>query len=178
MSAGSPEAYRLQPNGGIPNSQLPLLVYREAFPPSGDVARAFERIFAANGWTRSWRNGVFDYHHFHSTAHEVLGVSRGDVKVQFGGEGGPVIALEAGDAVAIPAGVAHRNCGQSADFEIVGAYDRGRDWDVRRGDPGELDAIAAAIAAVPAPTRDPLHGDTGALPSLWAAVPEAPPGVA
>lgn len=173
----SPEAHRLAPNGGIPNSDLPLLVYGGAVTPSGDVAAAFERIFAANGWTKSWRNGVFDYHHFHSTAHEVLGVSRGSVKVQFGGEGGPVMELAAGDAVAIPAGVAHCNVGQSADFEIVGAYDRGRGWDVKRGDPGELEAVSAAIAAVPAPEADPLHGETGDLPSLWAGVPEAPPGV-
>lgn len=173
----SPEALRLAPNGAIPNSDLPLLVYRGGVEPGGDVASMFERIFAANGWTRSWRNGVYDFHHFHATAHEVLGVSRGSVKVQFGGEGGPVVALEAGDAVAIPAGVAHRNVGQSADVEIVGAYDRGRDWDVRRDDPAELAEVKAAIAQVPAPEADPLHGDTGDLPSLWAGVPEAPPGV-
>ena len=177
MSA-SPEAHRLQPNGAIPNSKLPLLVYREAVAPGGDVARAFERIFAANGWTNSWRNGVYNYPHFHSTAHEVLGVSRGEAKIQFGGEGGPVVAVQAGDAVAIPAGVAHCNRGQSDDFEIVGAYDRGRDWDVRKGVPAELEAVKKAIAAVPAPRADPLHGETGELPSLWAGVPEAPPGVA
>lgn len=176
MSA-APETHRLQPRGGIPNSHLPLLVYRGAVPPSGDVARAFERIFAANGWTRSWRNGIFDYAHFHSTAHEVLGVSRGDVRVQFGGDDGPVLALGAGDVVAIPAGVAHCNKGQSRDFEVVGAYDRGRAWDLRRGDPVELEEVRAAIASVPVPGADPLHGETGALPSLWSGLPEAPPGV-
>jgi uncharacterized protein YjlB len=178
MTTGSPEAHRLDPNGGIPNSRLPLLVYREAFPPAGDVARAFERIFAANGWGASWRDGIFDYHHFHSTAHEVLGVAAGRVSVQFGGEGGPVVALEAGDAVAIPAGVAHCNRGQSDDLVVVGAYDRSRDWDVRRGDPRERAEVDAAIRSVPAPDTDPLHGEAGALPSLWAGVPEAPPGVA
>src|SRR4051794_7284641 len=84
MVAGSPEAHRLEPNGGIPNSALPLLVYRGAVPLSGDVAEAMQRIFAANGWGRGWRNGIYGFHHFHSTAHEVLGVSSGRVKVQFG----------------------------------------------------------------------------------------------
>jgi uncharacterized protein YjlB len=178
----SPEAHRLPPSGGIPNSSLPLLIYRGAVPvtgggDAGKLAGAFERIFAANGWTRSWRNGIYDFHHFHSTAHEVLGVSRGTVKVQFGGEGGPVIALETGDAVAIPAGVGHRNVAQSPDLEVVGAYDRGRDWDVCRGDLAESERVRAAIAEVPAPQSDPLHGETGELASLWAGVPEAPPGV-
>ena len=58
MVAGSPEAHRLEPNGGIPNSPLPLLVYREAVPPTGDRAEAMQRIFAANGWGRGWRNGI------------------------------------------------------------------------------------------------------------------------
>lgn len=170
----SPEAQRLPPNGAIPNSGLPLLVYRAAVAPTGDLAAAFERIFAANGWTKSWRNGVYDFHHFHSTAHEVLGVSRGKVKVQFGGEGGPVVALDPGDAVAIPAGVAHRNVGQSSDLEIVGAYDRGRPWDVRRGRPEEIEEVMAAIASVPAPRADPLHGETGDLAGLWAGIPGSP----
>src|SRR6476659_1862913 len=111
MTTGSPEAHRLPPNGGIPNSKLPLLVYTEAVPPEGDAARAMERIFEANGWGRGWRNGVYDFHHFHSKAHEVLGIAKGSVTVQFGGEGGPVIPLATGDVVAIPAGVAHCNKG-------------------------------------------------------------------
>lgn len=32
----------------------------------------FEMRFAENGWTGAWRDGVFDYHHFHVTTHEVL----------------------------------------------------------------------------------------------------------
>ena len=59
-----PETFFFEDDGRFPNSTLPLLVHREALPPD---ATAMEQAFAANGWSGSWRNGIFAYHHFHST---------------------------------------------------------------------------------------------------------------
>lgn len=159
------ETHRFADDGRFPNSALPLLVYRRALPP--DPA-AMERAFAANGWSNSWRDGVFDYHHFHSIAHEVLGVAAGEARVAFGGPSGREVTLRAGDVVVIPAGVAHRNMGASADLLVVGAYPGGADYDIRRGDPAEHAAAARAVAAVPVPESDPVRGGDGGLRRLWA----------
>ena len=158
------ETYRFDADDRFPNSRLPLLVYRGALPP--DPA-AMERAFAAHGWSNSWRNGIFDYHHFHSITHEVLGIAAGEVRVAFGGPSGRDVTVRAGDVVLIPAGVAHRNMGCSAGLLVVGAYPGGSDCDIRRGNPAERDVVAGALAAVPVPESDPVSGD-GGLRRLWA----------
>ena len=68
-----------------------------------------ERHFAARRWSNAWRNGIYPFHHFHSIAHEVLGIATGEVRVMFGGSAGQELMVQAGDVVVIPAGVAHRN---------------------------------------------------------------------
>lgn len=166
-----PEAHLFADDGRIPNSPLPLLLYRGAFVPdgAGDPAAAFVRLFAQNGWRGAWRNGIYPFHHFHSTTHEVLGVARGQARVRLGGERGAGLVLAAGDVVVIPAGVGHKNEGASPDFLVVGAYPEGRDWDLRRGDPAERPEVLANLASVPLPAADPIHGPNGPLPRLWAA---------
>ena len=130
-------------------------------------AAAIERRFAENGWGGGWRDGIYDFHHFHSNAHEVLGIARGSARVAFGGPHGAELALAAGDAVVIPAGVAHRNLGDSGDLLVVGAYPRGAAFDTRRGDPAEYAAVLRSSAAVAAPDSDPVDGADGALMRLW-----------
>jgi uncharacterized protein YjlB len=160
-----PLAFLFDDDGAIPNSHLPLLVYRAAVP--ADPA-AIERIFAANCWPPAWRDGVHPFHHFHSTAHEALGVARGEVTVLFGGPSGKVLTVRAGDTVVIPAGVAHCNKGQSSDLLIVGAYPETSDSpDLRRGHPAEHDAASRAARAVPLPDADPVGGAAGALSKAW-----------
>ena len=163
-----PEAYRFADDGRFPNSALPLLVHRRALPP--DPA-AMERAFAAHGWSNAGRNGIFGVDHLHSTAHEVLGIAAGAVRVAFGGPSGRGVTVRAGDVVVIPAGVAHCNRGQSADLLVVGAYPGGAGYDTRRGIPAEHAAALRAIAAVPVPGSDPVLGRDRGLRRLW-----VPPG--
>jgi uncharacterized protein YjlB len=100
----------------------------------------------------------------------VLGVAAGWVRVKLGGEGGQTVELRAGDVVVIPAGVAHKNEGASPDLLVVGAYPRGQTPDMRS--PGATDHARALpqIAAVPLPTGDPVHGNSGPLIERWRAV--------
>ncbi|MFO0997026.1 MAG: cupin domain-containing protein [Alphaproteobacteria bacterium] len=162
------ELYSLAADGPIPNnSLLPLVVYRAALPcAGGDPASACEAIFARNKWGNGWRNGVYPYHHYHSTAHEVLGIVRGEARVRFGGDHGPVVVVRAGDVVVIPAGVAHKAEGASRDLLIVGAYPEGQKPDLcTEKDSGP--ATFARIADVPRPVRDPVHGDHGPILDDW-----------
>jgi uncharacterized protein YjlB len=115
------ETYRFADDGTVPNNPLPLVVYRGALPESGDRAAFCEAMFARNGWPDSWRNGIHPYHHYHSTAHEVLGVARGSARVRLGGEQGQSVELRAGDVVVIPAGVAHKREAGSSDLLVIGS---------------------------------------------------------
>ena len=164
----SNETYLFDDDGRFPNSRLPLLVYRGALPADPG---AMERAFAAHNWSNAWRNGIFTFHHFHSTAHEVLGIAAGEVSVLFGGPSGSVVTVRAGDVVVVPAGVAHRNVGATDGLLVVGAYPNGVGYDTRRGDPAEHAAALRAVAAVPVPEQDPVRGGGGnPLPRLWGAV--------
>src|SRR5437870_10117957 len=80
-----PETQLLKDTGAFPNSRLPALVYRGVLAADQDLAPSFEALFEKNGWTGSWRNGLYRTHHYHSTAHEVLGVYLGHVKLLLGG---------------------------------------------------------------------------------------------
>ena len=162
-------SHTLTDDGIFPNNaRLPLLVYRQAVTlPSYDPAAVFETLFADHQWGSSWRNGIYGLHHYHSTAHEVLGVFHGHATVQFGGDQGVVLSLQAGDVVIIPAGVAHKNLGASRDFGVVGAYPRGQRWDVCYGKPGERPRAEQNIARVPMPGADPVYGSHGPLGDYW-----------
>jgi uncharacterized protein YjlB len=153
--------------GGIPNSRLPVLVYHDV--EGGHAPRECEELFARNGWLGAWVDGIFSFHHFHSTAHEVLGIVAGTASVVLGGPGGQRFEVGQGDVLVLPAGTGHCNAGSTADLLVVGAYPDGMRWDLRRGDPAERDEVLANIEAVPLPDADPVGGPNGALTESWRA---------
>ena len=132
-----------------------------------DPAAAFEDRFTANDWRGSWRNGIYPFPHYHSIAHEVLGITRGEAQVRFGGANGRVLTVRAGDVVVIPAGVGHQNLGSSPDLLVVGAYPGGVDWDLCYGKPEERPRVLENIARVPLPAADPVYGQDGPLLEHW-----------
>jgi len=162
------ETYTFEAAGGFPNSRLPVLVYHDV--QEAVAASACEELFARNGWRGAWVDGIFSFHHFHSTTHEVLGVVGGAASVILGGPGGRRFEVRRGDVLVLPAGTGHFNAGSSADFVVVGAYPDGMCWDLRRGDPAELDEALANIEAVPLPPADPVSGRDGPLTEIWPTV--------
>jgi uncharacterized protein YjlB len=104
--------YRFRDDGLIPNHPLwPVIIYRRAvrFPRRIDPAAVMEDIFDRNGWGDSWRDGIYDYLHYHSRTHEVLGVARGTAQVRLGGDKGRTFKIAAGDVVILPAGTGHQS---------------------------------------------------------------------
>lgn len=156
------ESFLLSENGWIPNNpRLPVVVYRGALDSDGDdLAGRFEALFDEHGWPPDWRDGVFDYHHYHSTAHEALGVFAGEATLELGGPGGRRVSVTAGDALMLPTGTGHRAVSASEGFRIVGAYPEGQKWDICRDAPD--DAGRARMGALPDPKRDPVTGEAGA----------------
>lgn len=157
-----PTAVIIAPSGEFPNSAtLPVLIYRQAFSGDGASAAAIEKRFRANGWDGTWVNGLYTFHHYHSRGHEALGVSDGWVEIQLGGPDGTTCRLEKGDAVILPAGVAHKKTRSGKGFRIVGAYPPKQWPDMNTGKPGERAAAEKIIAALPLPSSDPVEGAGG-----------------
>jgi uncharacterized protein YjlB len=163
----APETHSFEDDGGIPNSALPVLIYHDV--AEARDATTCESLFARHGWLGAWRDGIFSFHHFHSTAHEVLGIVAGSAAVVLGGPRGRRFEVRSGDVIVLPAGTGHCNAGSSGDLLVVGAYPDGMDWDIRRGDPAEHDEAVANVRAVPLPGADPVHGVDGPLTGLWRA---------
>ena len=163
------ETHTFADDGTVPNNRLPLVVYRGALG-EGDRATSCETMFAANGWPDSWRNGIYGHHHYHSTAHEVLGIAKGSARVRLGGENGQTVELRVGDVVVIPAGVAHKREAASADLLVIGSYPKGQNPDICRAEPGAHDKAAGNIARVPLPAADPVTGRRDPLLEVWSTV--------
>ncbi|MCC9136176.1 cupin domain-containing protein [Pontibacter silvestris] len=158
----------LQPNGPIPNNPtLPLLLYQQVVSGSKDTETWFKEVFKQNSWTGTWTNGVFNYHHYHSLAHEVLGVAAGFATLVFGGPGGEEVEVKAGDIVVLPAGTGHFKKSASSDFSVVGAYPKGQeDYDICTED-DNMEEKKQNIKLVALPTTDPVAGQDGPLMQHW-----------
>lgn len=151
-----------QDDGVIPNHpHLPVLLYKGVWRTEPVSA---ESRLNRNGWGNSWINGVLDYHHYHSNAHEALAVISGFVKLIIGGEKGQKVVLESGDVVVLPAGTGHKRLEGSPDFRIAGAYPGGMSYNTRTG---ERPKVLQEIKAVSTPDTDPVYGKGGPLTKLW-----------
>jgi uncharacterized protein YjlB len=88
--------------------------------------------------------------------------------VLLGGPDGQEVRLVGGDVVVLPAGTGHKRQSASPGLLVIGAYPRGQEeYDLRRGDPAELEAVIRNIAEVPLPQKDPVGGQTGPVIEAW-----------
>lgn len=127
-------------------------------------ANRIVRLLHRNNWGNNWIDGIFDFHHFHSNAHEVLVIAAGSAEVQLGGPKGKTFELSAGDAVVLPAGTGHKRISASNVFSVVGGYPNGKAYDMQTK---ESSPLKQNIAKVGKPAQDPVYGNKGPLLSLW-----------
>lgn len=156
-------------NGNFPNAgKRPLVIYDQVLKlPRNNAPDFIEAIIKSNGWGNAWRWGLYDYHHYHSTAHECLCIYAGSVRVQFGGPRGFTVDAYPGDVILLPAGLTHRNVRSSLGFRTVGCYPKGQSPDMKYGKAAERSQADRAIAAVSLPQLDPIFGKGGELSKHW-----------
>ncbi len=163
-----PLAIVFEDDGLVPNNIRPFLVYQGAVKLDPKrPEETIEHLFGANGWGATWRNGVYDYLHYHATVHEVLGVARGSARVRFGGDHGQELEIKAGDVAILPAGTGHQCISASGDFCIIGAYPPGAKMEITRPTPENHAKALKTVPAVKRPETDPVMGEDGALVRLW-----------
>jgi uncharacterized protein YjlB len=169
ISAGvTPHRFVFADDGLVPNNPMPFLVYKEAIDvANGHPEKTIEGLFGANGWGDMWRNGVYDYLHYHATVHEALGIARGHARVRFGGDKGREFEIAAGDVAILPAGTGHQCIAASPDFSVVGAYPPGAKMHVTRPTPENHRNALKTIPEVKLPKSDPVLGEDGPLVRLW-----------
>ena len=160
---------QINENGNYPNNpKLPVLLYKNVFKFEGsNTAEVVEKAFAKNNWGGSWRNGIYNFQHYHSTAHEALGVYNGWAEVQLGGPGNKPVKIEKGDLVVLPAGTAHKRIKSGSNFAVVGAYPDGQNWDMNYGKDSEFIKSKSNIAKVRLPQNDPVYGKKGGMFKFW-----------
>jgi uncharacterized protein YjlB len=155
-------------DGLVPNNPMPFLVYKAAVDVKNDHSeKTIEGLFGANGWGAMWRNGVYNYLHYHATVHEALGVARGHARVRFGGDRGKELEIAAGDVAILPAGTGHQCLSASPDFCVVGAYPPGPAMQITRPTPENHAKALKTIRQVKVPKTDPVMGENGPLAKLW-----------
>ena len=162
MNVPTVESCFFTPDGRTPNNILPVVIYRQV-ATAADLAQQLWAMFQRNGWTNNWQDIILDRDHYHTTTHEVLGISRGEVTLHLGGAGGQRVVVRAGDVLIIPAGVGHFSRSGSADYEVIGGYPDGRAWDMVYNEPGRYEAAQRTISQLPLPSTHPLSG-AGSIP--------------
>jgi len=166
----TPLTFLFPDDGSVPNNPaLPFVVYRGAVDLSGapDPEGVMEDVISGNGWGEMWRNGIYEYVHYHSMIHEALGIARGRARVRFGGNKGEELEIGSGDVAILPAGTGHQRLWASPDLVVIGAYPKGGRFDLCRGSKAEREKALRSIPKVPMPDSDPVYGKNGPLLTLW-----------
>jgi uncharacterized protein YjlB len=161
------QAFRFEDDGETPNNpRLPLLVHRAASTRRASAIRQrLERAFARHFWAMAGATAsilpALPHRHargagigaaappWNSAAPRAGAHGRGGRCRRAAGRHGPSAPSASGDLL------------------VVGAYPRNASFDQKR--PGQVDhkKAVAAIAEVPIPEMDPVHGREGPLTTLW-----------
>jgi uncharacterized protein YjlB len=158
--------YYFENDGDIPNNKLAVLIYKNALKYI--ALPDFEFCFSQNGWSNNWHDIILTDDHFHSNTHEVLGLKSGQARLKLGGKNGEIVNVETGDVIMLPAGVGHYSVDNTLEYQFVGGYPNGADWDLKFSLKKEdSHSILVEIANIPIPEKDPVFGIDGPLFDYW-----------
>ncbi|VUC29918.1 unnamed protein product [Clonostachys rosea] len=188
-----PTAFFFHPTKYVPNSKLPVLLYRNAlpFPLEEDIVKEF---LESNHWIHGGTWNAVPRHHFHPNTHECYGIAivEGSSELLIGvgpldsETDGEVIHVESGDVIVLPAGVSHCSKSFSHDYRYLGAYPKviqaillfsfisnyatkdSLKWKNEYGrDQSRFESLASESSSVSVPDWDPVNGHLGPLSKLW-----------
>ena len=131
------QKFFFEDDGFIPNSRFPvLLIYRAIDFRRMHLVESEAMLKACareTDWNLEWLWTVYKGPHYHSTTHEALVVCRGTATLCLGGHRlGNLVCVRRGDAIVIPAGVAHQAVKRSRNFLVFGLYPIGAEpYDMR-----------------------------------------------
>ncbi len=160
-------------DGFLPNSALPVLVYRADainFKNMGmvETKEQIAKIASNNEWYLDWVASIYRRPHYHSTAHEALIIFKGTALLQLGGNRvGKKWEVVAGNVIFIPAGVGHQRIRSTDDFTVFGLYPVGQKWDLQWGWRKNYASSLRRIKKVPLPKADPIFGKMSPLLNCW-----------
>ncbi|MDF2449036.1 MAG: cupin protein [Bacteroidota bacterium] len=162
------KTYRLKGDATIPNNSLPVIHYKRIIDlPFFFPASYLVSLFKKNNWKNSWKSGIYEYEHYHSNTHEVMGFYKGKTTLRIGGKKGVKIKVEKGDVLILPAGVAHQNMKKENAVKCVGAYPNGKKYDMKYGEKKERATALKNIKKVKLPKKDPVFGKAEGILKLW-----------
>ena len=163
-------SFVLSANRYFPNNKLPVIIYKKVLQlpdQKNKAAEIAQKLLVRNGWSNSWKNGIYDFHHYHSNTHECLIICMGWASVVLGGPMGKRLKIKRGDVIVLPAGAGHKCTRHSDDFLCVGAYPQGKDYDINKGTQEEYKKALPRISKLSIPKQDPISGKNGFLKTFW-----------
>ena len=163
--------YSIKDDGQFPNSEYPVLLYKNVLDiPFFRPAAYIEKLFKRNNWYNFWKSGIYEFNHYHSNTHEVMGVFKGKATILLGGTEGTRVTVEKGDVLIIPAGVAHQNLQSQKQIKCVGGYPNGIKYDMKYGKSDERPQADENIKKVSVSIKDPVYGKLKGIPEYWSQV--------
>ena len=164
----APQQYFVEKNGYFPGSKFPVLHYEQALQvPTFFPGKFVSSFLRKHNWSNNWRNGIYTFHHYHSTTHEAMAVIKGQAMILLGGMHGRNVLLKKGDIIVVPAGVAHMNLGNEKDLIFIGGYPSGRNYDMNYGRADEHPKVDNNMRFLPIPDTGPLYGHADPLIDIW-----------
>ncbi|KAF2230675.1 hypothetical protein EV356DRAFT_473031 [Viridothelium virens] len=179
-----PEKFYVHPTPHVPNSKLPILVYRDVLQDTSP--ETILSTIEPNGWLKGGQFKTYPVPHFHCLAHECYGIIKGSSTYllgkspldpetdEHGKSNGIILHVKVGDVFVLPAGVSHCSIESAGDYEFIGLYpeapligEHRYDMNWGKDPPEETPKLAEKAATTPIPELDPLYGLGGPLPKLW-----------